>query len=248
MKHELGTRDSELGTAGETRRGTAREEGGGRSGGDARRRARSRSPLAHPVTKPIVFVACLVPLAVLAWKAYTDDLGANPIETLEIETGVWTLRFLVATLAITPARKLFGWNGLIRYRRMLGLFTFFYAAVHLSMYAGVDMFFDVHDILHDIVKHPYITVGMASFLLLVPLAITSTNGWIKRLGGRRWLVLHRLVYIVPAGGVLHYAWSVKKDIQRPIIYGIIFALLLGYRVWMTYGKRLVMRGEQLLRA
>lgn len=186
----------------------------------------------------------------LAWKAYGDDLGANPIEALEIETGVWTLRFLVATLAITPARKLFGWNGLIRYRRMLGLFTFFYAAVHLSMYAGVDMFFNVHDILHDIVKHPYITVGMASFLLLVPLAVTSTTAWVKRLGGHRWLVLHRLVYLVPAGGVLHYAWSVKKDIQRPIIYGIIFALLLGYRVWMTYGKRLVMRvaKEQLLRA
>jgi len=229
----LRTRDAGVG---------ARDSGGAAVSHDAPSpRAKARPPLAHPIIKPIVFAACLAPLAVLGWNAYRDHLGANPIETLEIETGVWTLRFLVATLAVTPARKLLGWNGLIRYRRMLGLFTFFYASVHLSMYAGVDMFFNVHDILHDIVKHPYITVGMASFLLLVPLALTSTTAWVKRLGGRRWLVLHRLVYIVPAGGVLHYAWSVKKDIQRPLIYALIFALLLGYRVWMTHGKRLVVR-------
>ena len=239
MKQGLGTRGSGL----EAREaGDAKREATGRGSSDVvPRRAKGRSPFAHPLVKPVVFVACLVPLVALAWNAYRDNLGANPIETLEIETGVWTLRFLVATLAITPARKLLGWNGLIRYRRMLGLFTFFYASVHLSMYAGVDMFFNVHDILHDIVKHPYITVGMASFLLLVPLALTSTTAWVKRLGGRRWLVLHRLVYIVPAGGVLHYAWSVKKDIQRPLIYALIFVLLLGYRVWVTYGKRLVVR-------
>jgi sulfoxide reductase heme-binding subunit YedZ len=215
------------------------------AGGDRRQaappRARTRSPLAHPLVKPVVFAACLVPLAALGWNAFHDNLGANPIEALEITTGVWTLRFLVITLAITPARKLLGWNGLVKYRRMFGLFTFAYASIHLSMYIGVDMFFNMHDIVHDVVKHPYITVGMASFLMLLPLALTSTNAWVKRLGGRRWLVLHRLVYLIAAGGTLHYMWAVKKDIRYPLTYAAIFALLLGYRAWMTYGKRRVAR-------
>ncbi|HEX5438185.1 MAG TPA: protein-methionine-sulfoxide reductase heme-binding subunit MsrQ [Gemmatimonadaceae bacterium] len=202
----------------------------------ARRRARPRSPLSHPLARPLIFAVCLIPFALLAWNAYHDNLGANPIEALEIHTGVWTLRFLVITLSITPARKLLGWNGLARYRRMLGLFTFFYACVHLSMYIGVDMFFNVHDILHDIVKHPYITVGMASFLMLLPLAVTSTAGWVKRLGGRRWVALHRLIYLIAVGGTLHYMWAVKKDIRDPLIYASIFAALLGYRLWITSGR------------
>jgi sulfoxide reductase heme-binding subunit YedZ len=245
----LGARDSGLGTR--TAGGGRREAGGGGHGAEtairrqtpASNRPRKRYLLAHPAAKPLVFVACLVPFALLAWNTYTDNLGANPIEALEIETGVWTLRFLVITLAITPARKLLGWNGLARYRRMFGLFTFFYAVVHLSMYVGVDMFFNVHDIVHDIVKHPYITVGMASIVMLLPLAVTSTNAWVKRLGGRRWLALHRLIYLIAAGGTLHYLWAVKKDIRYPLIYATIFALLLGYRAWMTLGKRRVARAN-----
>lgn len=203
-------------------------------------RRRTRRP-AERVARGALFALCLVPLAAMAWAALHGGLGANPIRELEDRTGVWTLRLLAATLAITPLRQLPlpGAARIVRYRRMLGLFTFFYACVHLSMYVGVDMFFDVGDIVHDVVKHRYITLGMASFLMLIPLAVTSTQGWIRRLGGRRWNRLHRLVYVVAVGGTIHYLWAVKKDTFFPFLYLLLFAALLGWRVaaWAVRGAR-----------
>ncbi len=176
-----------------------------------------------------VFVAALVPLFLVAWKAWTNDLGANPIREAEIQTGLWTLRFLAITLSITPFRKSFGWNGLAKYRRMLGLFTFFYACVHLSRWVGVDWFFAWGDMWHEIVKHKYILIGMATWLTLLPLAITSTKGWVRRLG-KKWAKLHRLVYVAAITGTVHYLWAVKKDTFFPLVYLSVFAMLLGYRV------------------
>jgi methionine sulfoxide reductase heme-binding subunit len=179
--------------------------------------------------KSVVFVAALVPLAVIAWKFFHDELGANPIREAEIETGLWTLRFLAITLAITPFRRSFGWNWLVKYRRMLGLFTFGYACVHLSMWAGVDWFFDWPSMGHEIVKHKYILIGMTTWLLLLPLAITSTRGWVRRLG-KRWTRLHQLVYLAAITGTIHYLWAVKKDTFFPVVYLAVFAMLLAYRV------------------
>ena len=176
-----------------------------------------------------VFVAALVPLFVIAWKAWTNDLGANPIREAEIQTGLWTLRFLAITLSITPFRKSFGWNWLVKYRRMLGLFTFFYACVHLSMWVGVDWFFALGDMWQEIVKHKYILIGMATWLILLPLAITSTKGWVRRLG-KDWTKLHRLAYVAAITGTVHYLWAVKKDTFFPLVYLSVFAMLLGYRV------------------
>jgi methionine sulfoxide reductase heme-binding subunit len=153
----------------------------------------------------------------------------NPIRELEIETGLWTLRMLAITLAVTPVRQTFGWNWLAKYRRMLGLFTFFYASVHLSMWVGVDWFFAWGDMGQEIVKHKYILIGMATWLTLLPLAITSTKGWVKRLG-KRWTKLHRLVYVAAITGTVHYLWAVKKDTFFPVVYLATFALLLLYRV------------------
>ena len=179
--------------------------------------------------KPAVFVAALLPLAWIAWKYFEGRLGANPIRELEIETGLWTLRMLGITLAVTPFRRATGWNGVQKYRRMLGLFTFFYATVHLSMWAGVDWFFAWGDMWHEIVKHKYILIGMLTWLIMVPLAITSTKGWVRRLG-KRWTRLHRLVYIAAITGTIHYLWAVKKDTFFPLVYLAVFALLLAYRV------------------
>lgn len=203
--------------------------------------AAPRRRVARRWLKPLVFAACLVPLAALARAFSRDRLGANPIEAVEIETGVWTLRFLVLTLAITPARRLFGWNGLAKYRRMIGLFVFFYATVHLSIYVGLDMTLDVGDIVHDVIKHKYITVGMAAWLLLLPLAITSTKGWVRRLGGKRWQALHRAIYAIAILGTVHYLWGVKKDIQRPLLYAAVFAILLGYRLWLRVERSVTTR-------
>jgi sulfoxide reductase heme-binding subunit YedZ len=166
---------------------------------------------------------------VIAWRLFHDRLGANPIRELEIQTGLWTLRFLAITLTISPLRKSFGWNFLSKYRRMLGLFTFFYACVHLSMWVGVDWFFDVGAMGREIAKHRYILIGMLTFLILVPLAVTSTNGWMRRLG-KRWVKLHRLVYVAAITGTTHYLWAVKKDTFFPLVYLAAFSLLLGYRV------------------
>ena len=183
--------------------------------------------------KPIVFLACLVPLARLGWKGYTGNLGANPIEVITHSTGDWTLSFLLVTLSVTPLRKLTGQLWLIRFRRMFGLFAFFYVTLHFLTYIWLDKFFDVHEMFADVAKRKFITVGFTAFMLLIPLAITSTSGWIRRLGGRRWIRLHRLIYLTAIAGVIHYYWLVKADVRKPLQYGAILSLLLGYRllVW-----------------
>jgi methionine sulfoxide reductase heme-binding subunit len=187
--------------------------------------------------KPVVFLACLIPLALLGWKAYSGGLGANPIEVITHATGDWTLRFLLITLAITPIRKLTGRLWLIRYRRMFGLFAFFYATLHFLTYIWLDKFFDWHEMLHDIAKRRFITVGFAGFVLLIPLALTSTTGWIRRLGGKRWQALHRLIYLSAIAGVIHYWWLVKADVRLPLEYGVILAVLLGYRIAVWTGDK-----------
>jgi sulfoxide reductase heme-binding subunit YedZ len=181
------------------------------------------------LTTTWVVLVCLLPVAWLAWRAFTDRLGANPIEELEIQTGLWTLRFLALTLAVTPLRRLTGWNWLARHRRTLGLIAFGYACLHLSVYIGLDMFFDLGDIVEDIAERLYITVGMAAFLCMIPLAVTSTKNAIRRLG-RRWKRLHRLVWAVAALGTVHFLWAVKKDIREPLIYAGIFVVLLLLRI------------------
>jgi len=190
--------------------------------------------------KPVAFLLCLTPAAFLAWNFWgvTHDrpeaLGANPIREAEIFTGLWTLRFLAITLAVTPVRELLGLGALAKYRRMLGLFTFFYACIHLSMWVGVDWFFDWKSMGEEIVKHKYILMGMTTFVLLLPLALTSTNAAVRRLGGARWAKLHRLVYVCAITGTVHYLWAVKKDTFFPLIYLLVFAALLGFRVWEHY--------------
>jgi methionine sulfoxide reductase heme-binding subunit len=180
--------------------------------------------------KPVVFLACLGPLARLGWKAYNHALGANPIEVITHSTGDWTLIFLLVTLAITPLRKLTGQLWLIRFRRMFGLFAFFYVVLHFLTYIWLDKFFDVHEMLADIAKRKFITVGFTGFVLLIPLAITSTAGWIRRLGGKRWQRLHQLIYFSAMAGVIHYLWLVKKDIHKPLEYAVVLGVLLGYRI------------------
>jgi methionine sulfoxide reductase heme-binding subunit len=187
--------------------------------------------------KPAVFIACLFPFGQLAYKAYTGDLGVNPIEFITHFTGDWVLIFLLATLSVTPLRKITGWNDLIKFRRMLGLFAFFYALLHFSTYLVLDLFFDFQRIAKDILKRPYVTVGFTAFVLMIPLAITSTAGMIRRLG-KRWQQLHRLVYVAALAGVIHFYWLVKADIRRPLQYGIVLAVLLGYRLlvhWTPFG-------------
>ena len=187
--------------------------------------------------KPAVFVACLIPVVWLTYAAFTDALGANPIETITNETGVWTLRFLAVTLAITPLRKLTRWNVLIRYRRMFGLFAFSYGCLHFLTYVWLDQFFAIEDIVEDVAKRPFITVGFTAFVLMFPLAVTSTAGWIRRLGGRRWNLLHRLVYLSGIFGVIHYLWLVKADTSRPIRYGVIIGSLLLARLLLAWRGR-----------
>ena len=185
------------------------------------------------VGKPLVFLLCLAPFGHLLWQALTETFGANPVEALIHATGDWTLRLLLVTLAVTPLRLLTGQAWLIRFRRQLGLFAFFYACLHLTAYLWLDQFFDWHAIIEDIVKRPYITVGFAAFVLLIPLAVTSTRGWTRRLG-RRWKTLHRAVYLIAILGVVHYLWLVKADLFEPVLYGVILAGLLAFRVpWRT---------------
>ena len=197
--------------------------------------------------KPAVFLACLIPLALLGWKAYNNALGANPIEVITHATGDWTLRFLLITLAVTPIRKLTGLLWLIRYRRMFGLFAFFYATLHFLTYIWLDKFFDVHEMLHDVAKRRFITVGFTGFVLLIPLALTSTKGWIRRLGGKRWQALHRLIYFSAIAGVIHYWWLVKADIRDPLKYGGILAVLLGYRIAVWARPKLAANKAKSLR-
>jgi sulfoxide reductase heme-binding subunit YedZ len=179
--------------------------------------------------KALVSLLCLAPLALLVWRGARHELGANPIEFITHATGDWTLRFLLLTLAVTPARRLLKTPGLIRYRRMLGLFAFFYGTLHLATYVWLDKFFDVPEMLKDVVKRRFITAGALALLVMTPLALTSTAGWIRRLGGRNWQRLHRLVYVSAAAGVVHYWWLVKSDIREPAAYAVVLALLLGLR-------------------
>lgn len=179
--------------------------------------------------KPIVFLACLLPLVRLGWKAATVGLGANPIQVITYSTGTWTLVFLLLTLSITPLRRLTRQYWLIQYRRMVGLFAFFYVCLHFTTYLWLDQFFNLHSIYKDIYKRPFITAGFTAFLLLIPLAATSTRWAIRRLG-KRWQALHRLIYLSATAGVIHYIWLVKKDVRVPEIYAAILAALLLYRI------------------
>jgi methionine sulfoxide reductase heme-binding subunit len=189
--------------------------------------------------KAVVFLLALIPLARLGIKAYLDMLGANPIEKITRVTGYWTLALLLISLSITPLRRILGWQWLVRLRRMLSLFAFFYACLHLLTYLVLDQFFDWESILKDIIKRPYITVGFPTFLLMIPMAVTSTDAMIRRLGGKRWRLLHRLVYLCAVGGVVHYWWLVKKDLTNPITFAIWLGLLLGIRLfyWLRSLRR-----------
>jgi len=179
--------------------------------------------------KAAVIVVALVPAAALLWDLYRDALGANPIEEITHRTGEWALRLLVVTLAVTPLRRLTGWNGLAPYRRIFGLLAFFYATLHFSTFVVLDHFFDWQRIIADVGKRRYVTAGFAAFVLLVPLAITSTRGWVRRLG-KRWARLHRLVYPAALLAVVHYYWLVKSDVRGPLAYGAVVALLLAARL------------------
>lgn len=211
------------------------------------------------VLKPLVFAASLGPLAYLAWAAFTDNLGANPISEITFATGDWTLRFICIALAITPVRRILGWNDLIRFRRMLGLFAFFYGTLHFITYLALDRLFDVIvvrpdgvslaralvlSIADDIWMRPFITVGFAAFMAMLPLAVTSTAGWIRRLGGKTWQRLHRLVYVAGICGVLHFWWLVKADVREPMIYAVIVAGLLTFRLVATFYRRQARRGSR----
>jgi methionine sulfoxide reductase heme-binding subunit len=195
------------------------------------------------LVKPLLFAVSLGPLVWLSLGAWQGSLGANPIETITRATGVWTLRFVLVTLAVTPVRWLTGWNDVIRLRRMLGLFAFFYGSLHLLTYVWLDQFFDWAAIAKDVVKRPFITAGFSAYVLLVPLALTSTAGMIRRLGGRRWRRLHRLAYVTAALGVVHYWWLVKLDTRPPRNYGILLAALLLIRVWVALRRRYAVLGH-----
>ena len=183
--------------------------------------------------KPLLFLLCAIPAAQLAYEAYIGDLGVNPIEYITRFTGSWSLIILIASLAVTPLRRLTGRNELIKLRRMIGLFAFFYACLHFATYIGLDLFFDFGAIGKDILKRPYITIGFLAFVIMVPLAATSTAGMIRRLG-KRWQQLHRLVYVAAIAGVIHFYWLVKADISRPAQYGAVLALLLGFRLFVKW--------------
>lgn len=190
-----------------------------------------RQPTSRQIAaiKIALFLLCLLPLARLVGAAAQDELGANPIEFITRSLGTWTLNFLLITLAVTPLRHLTGMHWLLRLRRMLGLYAFFYAGLHLATYLWLDQFFDWAAIAKDIVKRPFITAGFTAFVLLVPLAATSNNAMVRKLGGRRWTRLHRAVYAIAIIGVIHYWWLVKKDITQPLLYAVLLGLLLGFR-------------------
>jgi methionine sulfoxide reductase heme-binding subunit len=179
--------------------------------------------------KRLVFALSLAPALYLVYLGFTNNLGVNPAETLQLETGTWALRFLVATLAVTPLRRLTGWNRLVQYRRMLGLYAFFYAFVHFLTYLVLDLSFAFDQMMADVAKRPFITMGFIAFVLMIPLAVTSTKGWIRRLG-RRWQMLHRLIYISGITASIHYVWKVKLVIGPPVYYATAVALLLGFRL------------------
>ena len=187
-------------------------------------------------TKPAVFLLCLAPALVLTWDAFTGGLGVNPVEDITHRTGDWTLRFVLVTLAVTPIRWLSGWNAVIRYRRMVGLFAFFYATLHFSTYVVFDHFFDIVSITEDVIERKYVTAGFLGFVLLVPLAVTSTQRWIRRLG-KRWTALHRLIYVTAIAGVVHFLWLVKLETGEPLIYAAVLAVLFGARLIRRYAAK-----------
>jgi sulfoxide reductase heme-binding subunit YedZ len=206
-----------------------------------------------PWTKVFVFLLCLAPFARLVavalayvlqpdlsgivWRVLVPSLPPNPLDFFTHLTGNWTLRLIIITLTITPLRKLLGIPDLIRFRRMIGLFAFFYGCLHLLTYLWFDKLFDFHEIWKDAAKRPFITAGFTAFVLMPPLALTSTKGWIRRLGGKRWQRLHRLIYVTAVAGVVHYYWLVKSDIRLPVLYGVLVALLLLYRLVMSILRR-----------
>lgn len=196
----------------------------------------TQSQLVSRVLKPLLWAAALEPAAWLVYNAFWGDLGVNPVETITNHTGIWTLRLIVITLAITPVRWLTGWNVLTRFRRPLGLFAFFYGTLHFMTYFVLDHSLSFDGVWEDVVKRPYITAGFTAFVLMIPLAITSTTGWIRRLGGRNWNLLHRLIYVTAMGAVLHYFWKVKLDTSSPLLYGGIVAVLFALRGWKAAAK------------
>ena len=202
-----------------------------------------RKLLMHPLAKPVVFVLCLLPFAWLFYGAFTNNLGANPAEYLIRATGDWTLRFLCIVLAVTPLRVLSSTPQLARFRRMLGLFVYFYGVLHLLSYSWFDMGFDVPDIANDIAKRPFILVGFSAFVLLTPLAATSFNRAIKALGGKRWQMLHKLVYLIAGLGLLHFFWmrAGKNNFTEVFVYAAIIAVLLGWRVVQFLKKKRLQR-------
>lgn len=188
------------------------------------------------IVKPVVFLAALGPFAWLVYNAFWGDLGVNPVETITNYTGIWTLRLIVITLAITPVRWLTGFNPLILFRRMTGLFAFFYGSLHFMTYFILDHSLVFAGVWDDVVKRPYITAGFTAFVLMIPLALTSTQGWIRRLGGRKWNLLHRLIYVTAIAAVLHYLWKVKLDTTYPVYYGMLVGVLFAARVWQRARK------------
>ncbi len=187
--------------------------------------------------KPVLFILLLLPLAILAYRFYSDGFGANPIESINRYTGDWALRILLSTLAFSPLIRITRWNNIIQYRRMFGLFAFFYVCVHLTSYIVLDQFFDFGEIIDDVFKRPFITAGFSAFILLIPLAVTSTNKMVERLQFR-WIQLHRIVYFVAMLAVLHFWWMVKIDTREPMIYATILAILLGYRLFFYIRRKI----------
>jgi sulfoxide reductase heme-binding subunit YedZ len=191
---------------------------------------KSRPKLSWIAAKTVLWLLCLTPACSLVWKAFHNGLGANPVEYITHATGNWTLRLLLITLAITPARRLLKQPQLTRFRRPLGLFAFFYACLHFSTWFWLDKSLNLDEMWKDVLKRPFITMGFLGFVTMIPLAVTSTAGWIRRLGGRNWQRLHRLIYLTGIAGVIHYYWLVKSDVRLPVMYGVILTILLGLRL------------------
>ena len=192
-------------------------------------------------SKGLVLLLGLMPFCLLVWDSVTGGLSVNPVEDITHRTGDWALRFILVALAVTPVRWISGWNPIIRYRRMVGLLAFFYASLHFSTYIVFDHFFDVSSIFEDVAERKYVTAGFVGFVLMLPLAITSTQGWIRRLG-KRWSLLHRLIYVVAIAGVVHFLWLVKLENSEPLVYAAVLAVLLGSRLIRFYVAEASRRG------
>lgn len=200
----------------------------------------TQTQLRRRVFKPVLWLACLTPITLLIVNAFRGELSANPVEDITNTTGIWTLRLIVASLAVTPLRWLTGINQLIQYRRVVGLFAFFYGSLHFMTYFILDHQLQFDGLWEDVVKRPYITAGFTAFVLMIPLALTSTTGWIRRMGGKNWNLLHRLIYITALAAVLHYFWKVKLDTTNPIYYGVVVGALLFVRMIHSARRRQAM--------